>query len=573
MLTNRGSTILFIAGSTLVGGLLSSHAQTSLIALSLIMWILVHWLGILIATFRRPVLSSASRTVNGSSDDGLVLTLGNQYKIRTTWKPVFLLPGTLIEVSEALPPTFRVESGSSSLLDRGLPSSTRQLNYVLIPETCGRFDLPGLAVEVRDIWGFFLVRRFVPCFQRATILPFMIRAESTRTVVKAANVQTVQGQHAWRRAGVSAELLGIREYRSGDPPRTIAWKATARTGEMMSREFEMEVPVRSTVIAGLSAEQFQGWPETTVGDRVITATASLARLLLADRDPVALMLATGDGSTRLPHAGGQRQLIRILHRLLEVTPGYPVSSEANSESLVDAVLETASIRFPHLISQAVTGTRPVRFRILPGRRRKEAKKRRVAMLVAQKLGLPPGMEIRLMANERALSGACLSFLQRFHVLTRNAGNRPGFESAGSHSRLTANLVASLLKCCRMARDQELVILVAAIPARQPDRASLLDAIKVLRAAGHRVMLVHVPVSDVSIGPIIDPDAARILASIDPVPLNDDSTFAEFRRLLASFGVTCSEIGHPSMMRRVAIEVDLLRSGRSGGVRGRGVAAW
>lgn len=572
MLTNRGSTILFIAGSTLVGGLLSSHAQTSLAALCLVMWLLVHWLGILVATIRRPVLPGVSRTVNGSSDEGLVLTLGSRYEIRTRWKPVFLLPGTIIEVSEALPPTFRLEAGSNSHRDGGMSLATRQLDYTVVPETCGRFDLPGLAVEVADVWGFFRVRRFVPCFQRVTILPFMLRAESTRPVVKAANIQTVQGQHAWRRAGVSAELLGIREYRPGDPPRTIAWKATARTGEMMSREFEMEVPVRSTIICGLSAEQFQGWPETTVADRVVTATASLTRLLLADRDPVALMLATGNGSTRLPHAGGQRQLIRILHRLLDVTPGYPVAADADTESLVDAVLETASLRFPHLIEQSVTGTRTARFRLLPGRRRQEARKRRAAMLVAQKLGLQPGLEVRLMADDRAMAGACHAFLQRFHVITRNAGNKPRFEGGNTHGKLTAQLVASLLKCCRAARDQELMVLVAGLPVLPAERAMLLDAVKVLRAAGHRMMIVHVPVGRESIGPIIDPDAARILESVETMPANADAAFADFRSQLAGFGVVCSELGHPSLMRRVAIEIDLLRSGRSGGARGRRIGS-
>ena len=34
------------------------------------------------------------------------------------------------------------------------------------------------------------------------------------------------------------ELAALREYRSNDPPRAIAWKASARRGELLVKEFE-----------------------------------------------------------------------------------------------------------------------------------------------------------------------------------------------------------------------------------------------------------------------------------------------------------------------------------------------
>ena len=44
-----------------------------------------------------------------------------------------------------------------------------------------------------------------------------------------------------------SELLDLREYRPGDPPKTIAWKASARRDMLITKEFENDVPVRCTL--------------------------------------------------------------------------------------------------------------------------------------------------------------------------------------------------------------------------------------------------------------------------------------------------------------------------------------
>lgn len=46
------------------------------------------------------------------------------------------------------------------------------------------------------------------------------------------------GQSPQGRAGYSSEFFGVREYRPGDSPRHINWKASARQGELIVREFE-----------------------------------------------------------------------------------------------------------------------------------------------------------------------------------------------------------------------------------------------------------------------------------------------------------------------------------------------
>jgi uncharacterized protein (DUF58 family) len=48
---------------------------------------------------------------------------------------------------------------------------------------------------------------------------------------------TAGGARAVLRTGAGGEILQLRDYRVGDPPRAIDWKATARTRRLISRDF------------------------------------------------------------------------------------------------------------------------------------------------------------------------------------------------------------------------------------------------------------------------------------------------------------------------------------------------
>ena len=47
-------------------------------------------------------------------------------------------------------------------------------------------------------------------------------------------------------------MLDLRDYLPGDPPKTIAWKVSARRDRLITKEFESEVPVRCTLFVDTS---------------------------------------------------------------------------------------------------------------------------------------------------------------------------------------------------------------------------------------------------------------------------------------------------------------------------------
>jgi uncharacterized protein (DUF58 family) len=562
MLTARGSILVALAALGLACGLLFGKNDTSLASLALLLWIGLYWPGIAWLAGRRPLLRQVQRAISADHDENIVLTIHSEFPVDTTWSRPFDWAGCRFLVRDVVPDTFAIVEDQP---DGPMRQSTRpknSLSYTIRPAACGRFELPGLSVEVSDPCGMFRLQRFVPCRQQVTVLPWTIRPQTTNSVVKPHNILSTPGQHAHRRAGISAELLGIREYQPGDPPRTIAWKATARSGHVMSREFEMEVPVRTSIICGLSPHQFLQRPETSVADQVITAASSLARLVLSDRDPVALMLASENGTSRISHGGGQRQLVRILHHLLDATAQANAVEKLSDLELYEAILNAAWQRFPELFHPRVNSLPPLKLRFAPGKRRRELTRRRLALVLAHLSGMPPGYEIRLALDDEAMLHACRVYARHFPVGLPRHHSSSGQPLIDEQCALQHNLVLSLLQCQSRARDNELYVVVCELTALPRANQELLDAIRVCRAARHRVMLVETPPRPASADVIHDEIAARILTRRGTTSQTEGNSL--LRRKLTALGVRCSNLDDPRMMQLVVDELDILRAGKSRG---------
>src|SRR5690606_28655317 len=72
--------------------------------------------------------------------------------------------------------------------------------------------------------------------------------------------------------------------------------------------------------------QFAGRPGPAPADRIFSAGASIARLLLADRDPVASMLIARRERVWLPPGLGERHLMRLLLRMVSFSTPLPDES-------------------------------------------------------------------------------------------------------------------------------------------------------------------------------------------------------------------------------------------------------
>ncbi|MCA9579091.1 MAG: DUF58 domain-containing protein [Polyangiales bacterium] len=121
---------------------------------------------------------------------------------------------------------------------------------------------------------------------------------------RAAADALLAGHHRSVRHGASAVFVEHREYRPGDDPRRLDWRAFARTDRPTVRHFEHEAQLRATLAFDRSSSMYFGDPppaETpTKAEHAATLLAALAYLLLRQGDAFGLTYVDRDAELSHP---------------------------------------------------------------------------------------------------------------------------------------------------------------------------------------------------------------------------------------------------------------------------------
>lgn len=124
------------------------------------------------------------------------------------------------------------------------------------------------------------------------------------------------GEEPSRRRGRGQELYALRHFRQGDDPRSIHWKQTARTGEMVFMERESETSLRLSVQLDNGTDELASEVDRERFEQLVSEAATAAVDYLSRGYQVELV--TRDGS--LGYGTGWRHRLAILEALALVEP-------------------------------------------------------------------------------------------------------------------------------------------------------------------------------------------------------------------------------------------------------------
>ena len=557
-------------------GVLRGQVELSLLSLSVLVWLAIEW-----ALFHRRVWLELpqlliERTVNGRPDPTGLLWAGRTVTItvRIALKSNSIGPHVLIRdvvpenmaVLSDVPAGLRLDHAGQPLAANEFELRTRAnsvtFTYTARVRSAGQIALPGIRLSLHDAQNFFLAERFIKLPQTFRVLPAYAEAGDVHPLVKRTNSLPQHGIHRLQRSGLGSELLELREYVPGDPPKAIAWKVSARRDKLMTRQYESEVPVRVQLFLDGSRNARCGGFGYRLLDQLTYVAASVARAAISVGDPVGAMLFDEYGVKRLPPQGGERGFYRLLDALADFSINPAPTPQPLTPRMVDAALRLAGERHPELLDGRVNQVPFTIFPIFAWNRRRFRERCLLAGVLAEVFQLSAVQQVEMIH-----SGSCMArHVQRFLTQSGVAWMEPLVTThdawAVEEDRLNS-LAAALVNGVTRARDNEVFVILADLLDCTPSMSRLLPAVKMALARHHRVAFVcpsptfRRPTAS-SLEPASD-SVADLMAAAEQINARQHATRLqrELRRLGAT--VTCS--GESEAIHMVLAEMEIARSGR------------
>src|SRR5262249_13696511 len=231
------------------------------------------------------------------------------------------------------------------------PGGPVEITYTLKAPSAGILRFEGVRVRVAALHGFFYRRVFLRDPVEYLVLPPLTDDEGRQRATKRFNTLPPPGIHRLRRPGSGSELLDLRDYRPGDPPKMIAWKPSARRDRLITKEFENDVPVRAVLFLDTSEGVRLGPPGNTLLTRMAGVAAAVAQASAGNRDLVGLTTFDETEAKPIQPARTKIHLINLLRRLSEVSSLQPGVQGVPAEQLTRRAYPLAQELYPELMSK------------------------------------------------------------------------------------------------------------------------------------------------------------------------------------------------------------------------------
>jgi len=127
-----------------------------------------------------------------------------------------------------------------------------------------------------------------------------------------------------RRRGEGLEFHQLREYREGDAPRQIDWKATSRATKLVSREYQDERDQQVLLVIDCGRRMGAKDGEISHFDHVLNAALLVAYVSLRQGDAVGLMTMSGEQRYLAPRKS-KSTINLILNRVFDLQPTLAAS--------------------------------------------------------------------------------------------------------------------------------------------------------------------------------------------------------------------------------------------------------
>ena len=308
------AAVCFVVGFATGFWLLFRLAYVILLVIPIVYW----WTRSMIGALDVDVARRTQRVSQGQSLEGRIL-------VRSTSR----LPKIWLEVEDAATLPGHAPRRVLTLGAKGLDS----WHYETPALRRGLYTLGPVTATATDPFGFF---RFSRTFGQPTpVLVYPNAPELPNFYIPPANLPG-DGRFRRRTHNVTPNVAGLRPYAPGDSYNRIHWPATARTGNLMVKLFELDPASDIWIVLDLDRRVHVGDGDDGTEEAAVKICASIARFFIAANRTVGFISFGNDLRVDEPDRGANHYT-RILESLALAT--------ASGEVALSALLIEESRRF------------------------------------------------------------------------------------------------------------------------------------------------------------------------------------------------------------------------------------
>jgi uncharacterized protein (DUF58 family) len=369
MLTARAWWFLLPALGMLGVGIGGHFLPVTLVGLTLVLWFGCEWLVFTVRSLNVARQARVHREVGDERGPVTTLWAGRTFEVRVGLHLAGLRRLPHAAITDLIPYGVEHEQGSCFADGEVRYNRPLELTYRIRCTRAGLVRFEGLRVQLADLQGFFYHVAFVRAPVVLRVLPMLAGQRGQHGGVKRYNLLPPPGTHRLRQAGSGSELLDLRDYIPGDPPKTIAWKISARRDRLITKEFESEVPCRCTLFVDTSnsvrlSALAQQPPASGEGrqlladsrkpmDRLIEIASSVLQANASIRDLTGVCLFDEQTVTMIRPERKPTHVTRVLQLLADAAALAPRAARIDPDSLLPLAYSFAQEVYPDALRPEV----------------------------------------------------------------------------------------------------------------------------------------------------------------------------------------------------------------------------
>jgi uncharacterized protein (DUF58 family) len=255
------------------------------------------------------------------------VSFGGQVMVSVTVENRSRLPAVWVAAAEPLAAGLPVR-GMRGRLGLLKGRSRFRFSYALEGGRRGYYEIAPTVLRTGDLLGLAQRELTGGTTSSLTVFPRLVAIHRTRFPSRRPSIELRARRRVFED---DLQVVGIRPYQRGDSLRRVHWRATAHTGSLQSKLFQVSAQAAATLVLDLRRTVYPTAPAeaSEMAELAICCAASLAHHLLERRQPTGLLCFAHDplaGSSpaavyRVPFGRGREQLTAILSLLGRVRLG------------------------------------------------------------------------------------------------------------------------------------------------------------------------------------------------------------------------------------------------------------